>query len=174
MKHLVITLMAVIGALFLYSCQGPLDSDINQFFETYGNKPSASGIPSSGTNGSDENKGQNPEEIARKLIGKWIIIKQIAFEDGEIYDCDLDGYHSGRKNQDYIVFYADFTYKQSTRYLFEATHESGTWSINDNTIVFDTGANPIYVIVQLNSSTLQLKWDMGDGDYELTTFRKAN
>lgn len=182
MKQLVMYIMAIIGALFLYSCQGPLDSSINDLFETYGDMPSASGIPSTGTNSSGTNngKGQNSEEIMRKLVGKWVIVKQI-IDDGEgKEEVELDGYHGVHKNEDYIIFNADFSYEQSSPYIFEAENRgSTTWRLENKQVVLDElfysrHSETRFDIMQLSSTTLQLRWADEEAYLELTTFRKAN
>ena len=182
MKAFVKALVTIMGAVFLYGCQGPLDSDISEYFDIDGNKSSASCLPSDGNidasstptvggNGSG-NSEMNPEEIAKKLVGKWILTKQV-IDDG--YGKEEGYHHSGVKDESYIVFNADYTYEQSDPYIFEDQSPGDTWRIEKKQIVFeDRWGESRYTIMQLTSSTLQLLWADESAYYELTTFRKAN
>lgn len=176
MKSFVKVMVAIIGAVFLYGCQGPLDSDISEYFDIYGNKPSASNLPSEGKidasniptigNGGSENSGLNPEEIAKKIVGKWILIKYV-FTD------EVSKTYTEEDNR-YMILNADYTYEVHPYTLFEAERWNGNWSLSNNQLIFHDHGGSDYSILKLTSTMLILGcYDEGIL-FELTTFRKAN
>ena len=81
--------VAAFLGMLLCSCQGSLDTDISELFEQMPSNSSTSNTPSSnGVNGSKN--GKNLTEVANKLIGTWMCIKQTTTEDGESWSESYD------------------------------------------------------------------------------------
>ena len=88
-KHSYHYFFAAFLGMLLYSCQGSLDTDISELFEQMPSNSSTSNTPSSnGVNGSKN--GKNLTEVANKLIGTWMCIKQTTTEDGESWSESYD------------------------------------------------------------------------------------
>lgn len=161
-----VSIASLAGTMLLNSCQGAIDDDITDLFETYTATPSATVIPSSGGFYGSGNGRNQSEEIIRKLIGKWICKKYVFVDEvSESYN----------DNERYVQFDADFTAVVHPYNLFEAEKGECTWQLDGySKIIFNNDEENTYSIMQLTSSTLILGW-LEDGKViEITTFKKAN
>ena len=112
------------------------------------------------------NLSKEQREVAKKLLGKWILVKyEFVGESSETYDEDDDHY---------VVFYDDFTAYVQPSNLFEAEKGVCSWTLDGKTkIIFNDDEDDTYSIIQLTSTTLVLGW-LNDGKVvEKTTFTKA-
>lgn len=167
LRRIFVCSLAIAGMIGLTGCQGELDTNITDMFDTYAENASVSGMPSGGNlNGGNNggNSGKQSEAAAKKLIGTWIETSY-QFQDEEKITY---------KNSDrYIVFLPDYTIETHPYNLFENNISGESWVVSGNKLIFNNDPESTFLFT-VSSSTLTMCWLEHGDPIEKVTFKKAN